>query len=181
MKLNILMASAALIALAGIPAAHAETVTTKTLVQQEEMPGVNKINLTAFDVNEDGTLSMQEVGERLFRLFDRDGNGSIDNIEWGTKAIMTIIPMEKETLKFVDYNDDGNAEVIQHTEQNFLKDSHLSRFDENHDGLTPKEFIDTGYEVLDDDEDRLINLEEWKEAYMESLHTPVNEPERYQQ
>jgi hypothetical protein len=180
MKMKILMASAALITLGGAPA-HAETVTTKTVVQQEEMPGVNKINLTAFDVNEDGTLSMQEVGERLFRLFDRDGNHSIDNIEWDTKAIMTIIPMEQQTLKFVDLNDDGNPEVVEHTEATFLKDSHLMRFDDNKDGLTPKEFIGKGYENLDDDQDKLINLEEWKEAYMESLHSPVNEPEKYQQ
>ncbi len=180
MKTSILMASVALLTLTGGIAAHAETITTKTVVQQENLPNTNKINLTAFDVNEDGTLSMAEVGERLFRLFDRDGNHSIDNLEWSTKAVMTVIPMEKETLKLVDLNDDGNPETVEHTQETFLKESRLMRFDENRDGLSPKEFIDTGYEVLDDDEDRLINLEEWKEAYMEAVHAPVNEPERYQ-
>ncbi len=92
---------------------------------------------------------------------------------------MTIIPMEKMTLKLVDYDDDGDADESSHTYETFIKESHLMRFDDNKDGLSPAEFMSAGFEELDDDQDKLINLEEWKEAYLESLHAPVDEPERY--
>jgi Ca2+-binding EF-hand superfamily protein len=162
-------------------AAFAETVNTKTVVQQQDIPGVNKINFMAFDLNGDGILSMREIGERLFELYDTDGNGSIDNIEVGRKAVMTIIPMEKMSATVVDIDDDGVADHKDMTYEKFIQQSHLARFDENKDGLTAAEFIGKGYEVLDDDQDKLISLEEWKEAYKESLHIPVNEPERYKQ
>ncbi|MCC7305678.1 MAG: hypothetical protein IT558_05400 [Alphaproteobacteria bacterium] len=161
--------------------AAAATVTTTTIVQQEDLPNTNKINFMAFDLNEDNVLSMREIGEKLFRLFDLDGNHSIDNIEFNKKGVMTIIPMEKTTFIQVDYNDDGSTDEAAVSYQDFIRDSHLMRFDENMDGLTPAEFIETGIEELDDDQDKLINLEEWKEAYMESLHLPVNEPERYKE
>jgi hypothetical protein len=159
--------------------AIAETVTTKTVVQQSIMPDTNKINFMAFDLNNDGILSRREVGEKLFTLFDLDGNGSIDNIEFDKKTVMTIIPMEKTTLTVVDFDDDGRADQAGSTYEDFIKESHLMRFDDNKDGLSPAEFINSGYEKLDDDEDKLISLEEWKEAYRVSLHTPVDEPERY--
>jgi hypothetical protein len=69
---------------------------------------------------------------------------------------------------------------VDHTEETFIKQSQLMRFDGNMDGLSANEFINTGYEKLDDDEDKLINAEEWDEAYMELTRAPVNEPERYQ-
>jgi Ca2+-binding EF-hand superfamily protein len=180
MNIKTLMASAALIALCGIASpALAETVTTKTVITQQELANTNQINFIAFDINNDGILTMKEVGEKLFHLFDQDGNGNIDNLEFDRKTVMTIIPMEKETLKLVDYNNDGHIEESIYTHEEFLQRSHLSRFDTSTDGLSAKEFIDTGYEVLDDDEDRLISLDEWREGYQVALHTKVNEPERY--
>lgn len=176
-SLNLTAAAAiALLSLAGT--ASAETVTTKTTVQQKDIPDVNKVNLTAFDLDKNGVLTMREVGSYLFGVFDTDGNGSIDNIEFKKKRFMTIIPMEKETLKLVDSDNDGNAEVVEQSYESFIKQSMLMRFDENKDGLSPNEFIGKGYEVLDDDEDRLINHEEWQEAYLQTV-LPVNEPERY--
>ena len=170
------VAAIALLSLAGT--ASAETVTTKTTIQQKDIPDVNKVNLTAFDIDKNGVLTMREVGSYLFGVFDTDGNGSIDNIEFKKKRFMTIIPMEKETLKLVDSNNDSNAEVVEQSYESFIKQSMLMRFDDNKDGLSPNEFIGKGYEVLDDDEDRLINHEEWQEAYLQTV-LPVNEPERY--
>lgn len=178
---SIYLMTAAAVALVGFSApVKAETVTTKVTVQQKDIPDVNKVNLTVFDADKNGILSMKEVGQYLFKIFDNDKNGSIDNIEFKQKRFMTIIPMEKETTLQVDFDDDGMPEKVDHSEENFIKQSQLMRFDDNMDGLSPNEFINTGYEVLDDDEDKLINAEEWDEAYMELTRAPVNEPERYQ-
>lgn len=180
MKTMYLMTAAA-VALIGFSAvAQAETVTTKVNVQQKDIPDVNKVNLIVFDADKNGILSMKEVGQYLFDVFDNDKNGSIDNIEFKQKRFMTVIPMEKETTLQVDFNDDGIPEKVDHTEETFIKQSQLMRFDGNMDGLSANEFINTGYEKLDDDEDKLINAEEWDEAYMELTRAPVNEPERYQ-
>jgi hypothetical protein len=169
MTFKTLMASAAVLAAMTLaPAAYAETVTTRTLVQPAPLPGLKQVDFTVFDINGDGFYSMPEVGERLFHSFDKDGNGHIDNIEWDHKAIMTITPMTKETFKFVDMNDDGMVENSTYTYQTFYTASGLSMFDEHKDGLSAKEFIGVGYRKLDRDDDNQIGLEEWKQAYLES-------------
>lgn len=174
------MLSAAMAVVGFTSGAFAETVTTKTVVQQEEVPGVNKVNLTVFDLDKNGILSRKEIGEYLFRTFDTDGNHNIDNLEFKKKMFITLIPMEKETTTILDFDDDGRPDDVQHTEESFVQLSQLGRFDDNKDGLSANEFINKGYEELDDDEDRQINLEEWEEAYKELVSAPVNEPERYQ-
>jgi hypothetical protein len=174
--LTLTVAAIALMAVGG--EAMADTVTTKTVVQPTDVPDVNKVNLMAFDTDKNNVLSMREVGNYLFDVYDTDGNGNIDNIEFKQKKFMTVIPMEKETTTVFDYDDDGKADVVEHTSQDFIQQSHLMRFDDNKDGLAANEFIGKGYEELDDDEDRQINREEWTEAYLQ-LVLPVNEPERY--
>ena len=148
--------------------AHAETVTTKTFVQAKDNPAVNEIDFTVFDINNDGIFSMEEVGKRLFISFDRDNNDLIDNIEWNKKTVLTIAPMEQETFQFIDYDDDGYTDKSTYTYQTFYQASGLVRFDDNADGLSASEFIDTPMQKLDKDGDNLINLKEWEEAYKES-------------
>ncbi len=180
MNYKILTYSTAILALFAVPmSVQADTVTTKTLVQAKALPNTDEINFSAFDANGDGEYSMQEVGERLFDVFDVNNDRSIDNIEWDHKSMMTITPMEQETYKFVDHNDDGVAEHVSYTREEFFQTSGLIKFDENYNGLSASEFIGVGFQELDDDDDNMINLEEWKEAYIES-RTPLNaEPERY--
>ena len=110
---------------------NAETVTTKTVVSTKHLNGVDRVNFASFDLNGDGILSMSEVGERLFYAFDMDGNEVIDNIEMNKKSVMTIIPMEKQTFKFVDDNNDGKTDEGAYTYETFIEKSKLMRFDKD--------------------------------------------------
>lgn len=175
---KLLLASVAGMALITMPA-HAETVTKKTVVQQKELPEMNKTNFSAFDLNDDQVLSMQEVGEKLFYIFDTDGNEVIDNIEFDHKQVMTVIPMEKDTYTFVDWDNDGEAEQSTYTRENFFEVSGLMRFDKNMDGLTAEEFIGKTMLELDIDKSKVIELDEWESAYEESVRPANAEQERY--
>lgn len=179
MKFNFLFYTAATLAILAFPAAsQAETLTTKTVVETKDLPNINQINFSAFDVNQDGSYSMAEVGDKLFDIFDSNKDKMIDNIEWDNRNVYTITPMEKTTFNFVDHNDDGRAEHATYTYETFYKASGLIKFDENQNGLSAKEFIGAGFENLDDDEDKLITREEWKEAYLK--HLPEHaQPETY--
>ncbi len=164
-----LLYSVAVVALVSlVPSAQAETVTTKTYVQPQELPNVNEVNFRAFDVNNDGSYSMSEVGERLFESFDRDHNGLIDNREWDQRAVMTITPVEKETFKYIDYDDDGLTDSASYTYQTFYQASGLIKFDDNLDGLSARDFVKADIQALDENEDNMIDMKEWKQAYLTS-------------
>lgn len=180
MKINYLLtgvAAIAIVASAGI--ATAETVHTKTYVKSQDVKHSDKIKFSDFDLNNDGMYSKSEVGEKLFYVFDLDGNEVIDNIEWDKRSMHTIIPMEKQTYKFVDYNNDGYTDLSTYTYETFYNESGLIRFDKNQDGLSAAEFIGTGFLELDDSGNKMIELEEWKEGYT-AMTKPANaEQERY--
>ncbi|MCK6419185.1 MAG: hypothetical protein L6Q57_09730 [Alphaproteobacteria bacterium] len=177
MKRKVIASSAMLIVLLS-GTSYAQTVTTKTIVQPQLVPNVVTVNFSAFDRNKNGAYSMIEVGERLFEAFDLDHNEMIDNTEWDRKTVMTITPMERQTFTFVDYDDDTMPENSTYTYETFYRASGLIKFDHNQNGLSAAEFIDAGFQWLDDDEDNLINLEEWKEAYMQT-RPEHDQPERY--
>ena len=172
MKKQLLMLSAAVMVTAATSTAYAETVHTKTYVKSQDMKNVNEINFSAFDVNNDGLYAKSEVGTRLFYVFDRDGNEVIDNLEWDDESVYTITPMKKETYRFVDYDDDGYTDLTSYTYERFYEESGLIRFDENRDGLSASEFIDESFMSLDDNDNRMIDLDEWQEAYMAWLDEP---------
>jgi hypothetical protein len=159
----------AVIAFASTGIAHAQTVVTETVVQPQNIEGSKSIDFTEFDVNKDGLYGREEVGEKLFYLFDQDGNQVIDNIEWDNRNIYTIVPLEKETYRFVDYNDDGHTDLTTYDYDVFYDETGLIRFDQNKNGLSAKEFIETPYLKLDTDNSTTIELDEWKKAYEERL------------
>lgn len=178
---KLLLASTALFMLVTGGAAQAETVRTQTVVHQADIPNMEKVDFTIFDINNDGILSMSEVGKKLFRIFDTDGNMVLDNIEFHNKKMMTIIPMEKSTLTLVDYDNDGVVDKSAYEYDTFIQQSRLSRFDEDKDGLSPVEFTGNSFLELDDDKSKAIELEEWEEAYTVMVHPKAAEQERYQQ
>jgi hypothetical protein len=175
---KLMLASAAFVALS-TGAAHAETVTTTTVVTPQAVPNMIQTDFAAFDLNGDNVLSMKEVGTKLFYIFDTDGNEIIDNIEINNRQVMTIIPMEKKTFTFVDLNNDGHAEASSYTSEAFIKDSRLARFDKNNDGLSAGEFVEKSFLELDTDNSKAVELDEWKKAYIASLSAPNADPDHY--
>jgi len=176
-KLNI--AAMAVFLACGAPA-HAETViTTLTIVEPQQLENANMIDMSAFDIDHNYILSMSEVGEKLFEIFDRDGNEIIDNLEFAQNSLLTIAPMEKETLTYIDYAPTGSVDEMTFTREEFMKTSQLVRFANDYDGLSPEEFLDKPFLALDDNDDKAVDLQEWKEAYASLVKYPHEEAERY--
>lgn len=164
---SLLMAGVAVLTL-GV-AAHADTVTKQTTVQQKELADTYKVNFSAMDLNGDGILSRSEVGGKLFNIFDGDGNGVIDNIEYGRSKVLTVIPLQKSELTMVDFDDDGVPDVTKYTTEDFARFSMLNRFDADNDGLSAEEFINQPFLKMDTDKSGVIEPKEWRAAYIKSL------------
>jgi hypothetical protein len=163
---------------------QAPTVTTTkdTFITQQDVPGTQKVNFSDFDANKDGTLSRNEVGGKLFYIFDTDGNQVIDNIEYTRPMVLTIIPMEKKEITTIDFNDDGVADSTSYSQEEFFEQSKLARFDQNKNGLSAREFLDRRvYWNLDDNKDKTVDIKEWKRAYIASLQPSAANPNRYNQ
>lgn len=181
MKTLTLLAGTALVAMVAMMpvAANADTVKTEVVVKQQDIPNRNKVYFSDFDLNKDGILSRWEVGERLFRSFDLDGNMTIDNQEFDKKSVLAIVPVEKETLKMVDINDDGKSEVATYTVETFMQESGLARFTQGSPSISPHDFIGTDYKVIDTSRNGFIELSEWKEIYAKVYAHKHDNPKIY--
>tara|TARA_B100000686_G_scaffold350567_1_gene446894 strand:+ start:649 stop:1185 length:537 start_codon:yes stop_codon:yes gene_type:complete len=145
--------------------ASAETIKQTTIERQMIDPGVKVIDVTDFDLNNSGTISIDEVGEKLFYLYDIDGNEIIDNQEFDQPLIASVVPVERETITVVDINSDGVSEETSYEVDRFMKQTRLAMFDTDKDGLSPHEFIGEGFLKLDSNDDMSIDINEWKSAY----------------
>jgi hypothetical protein len=154
------------------------TIKTETHTKPNYQSDVNYIDFSVLDYNQDGVYSMDEVGDQLFRSFDRDRNELIDNIEWERQTVLINIPMEKETYRYVYYSDDGRPDEQTYTHENFTKKSGLARFSEDENGLSAKEFIGRSFNDLDMNNDRFLGKTEWARAYRESIKEPMQHLKR---
>ena len=157
------------------------TVTKTTETTPKMIAGTIPVDFTSMDLNSDGILSRREVGEKLFFLFDTDGNRVIDNIEIKKNQVITLVPFERKHLTMIDFNDDGIADVVDVEYQDFTHASMLNRFDKDSDGLSAEEFIGHSALELDTDKSGVVEYPEWKEAYAKSVSPLSAKQWRYQQ
>lgn len=160
-------------------AAPGSTVTTTTTTKSSkswsttEKPlypaGTKVLNLVEFDLNGDGILTRREAGDRLFRLYDTDGNMVIDNNEYERAAVFTVTPVEQKTVLSYDLDGDGLADHTQVSSEVFLRESMLARFDGNGNGLSPREFTNRAFLIADLNNDKQILQEEWIASYDAAL------------
>lgn len=161
---------------AAAPALSDEIITkiTDIYTTQKAMPDTITVDFSAFDLNQDGELSRDEVGEKLFRIFDTDGNGVIDNIEFERPLVMTVIPMERKTVISTDFGADGEPGRVETSTEDFYKRSMLAKFDKDGSGLSARLFLERTFWSLDDNRDRVIDLREWKTAYNAAIRPSAN-------
>jgi hypothetical protein len=145
-----------------------ETVTKTRPILPET--GARIVNFLDFDLNGDGILSTQEVGEMLFKLFDSDGNALIDNVEFEKRNVMTVVPMQQETVVRYDFNNDGFPDKVERAHETFMEKTQLSRFDLAGGGLSPRDFVGKSFMRMDIDRSRFIELNEWRGAYDEAIN-----------
>lgn len=157
------------------------TVVKTTETTPKIIEGAIPVNFAAMDLNSDGILSRREVGEKLFFLFDTDGNRVIDNVEIKKNQVITVVPFEKTQLTMIDFNDDGIADVVDVEYQDFMQASMLNRFDKDNDGLSAEEFIGHSALELDTDKSGVVEYPEWKEVYAKSASPLSAKQWRYQQ
>lgn len=164
-----------------VMAESVKTTTTRTIITNKPIAGATAVDFSVFDTNQDGVYSKEEVGERLFKSFDKDGNELVDKNEWKLKTVITIIPMQRQTIKSVEYNNDGIAHETVHTYEEFNAATGLSKFDLNKNGLSAQEFIGKDFYKVDTNKDNFIDIDEWRSAYIESLpKVPMhNRPSNY--
>lgn len=146
------------------------TVTTQTATEARVPLGAPLVvRIDDFDVNHDNLLAMDEIGYTLFKLYDTDGNQVIDNIEYERPALLTVTPMQTTTKVSYDFDGDGMADKNVYTYDTFMQHSHLTRFDSNGNGLSPREFAGMSFLEADIDNDRAIREKEWQGLYVASI------------
>lgn len=132
------------------------------------------IDFTEFDVNKDGVYEKSEVGEKLFTIFDRDGNEVIDNREMKKIGLKVHSKMKKRRIETVEYHSDGKEQKKTISEEDFIRESKLIKFDQDEDGLSPLDFLGMTFYRVDVNDDGVIGMYEWQRAYAESIR-PLHE------
>lgn len=144
---------------------------TKVVTEEKILakPGAHMYNIADFDLNKDGVLTLDEIGQTLFKMYDTDGNNIIDNIEYERKSVLTVVPVEKSTVVSYDLDGDGVVDEIKRTDEVFMRETQLSRFDTNKDGLSPHGFTGRSFLEADINRDKAIDLSEWRGSYIGSI------------
>jgi hypothetical protein len=155
------------------------TVTWETHEKTIIPTGSRVINLPDFDDNHDGIISRTEVGAHMFKMFDTDGNEIIDNKEYERKAVLTIVPVEKTTKITYDFDNDGKADEVKETGEDFLKATQLVRFDAKGDGLSAHDFMERDFLAADVNRDHAIDVKEWQGSYNELVDKKNKENARF--
>jgi hypothetical protein len=174
-----LLAATALMTAALATGASAASITKTTVVTTEPIANAVPIDFMAFDRNHDGVLSANEIGAQLFYIFDADGNEVIDNIEFDQARVYTVGKVKKETTFSLDLNDDGIPDQVSTDVDYALEQSHLARFNNGGAKLSAREFIGDSFLRLDVNDDKAIDLKEWKQAYAKSVRPETAIQERY--
>lgn len=152
------------------PVTTGTTVTTHTATLPAPIPGTSRaIHFEDFDLNRNNVLSMDEVGEMLFRLYDTDGNMVIDNNEYERPSVLTFAPMTQTTSVSYDFDNDGVPDKTVYTYDTFMQRTQLSRFDHNGNGLSPHEFTGKSFLQADVDDSKAIEMKEWQGTYVASI------------
>jgi hypothetical protein len=157
-------------------------IRTETHMKTEEQSvttiNTRAINFMDFDMNKDGVVSVNEVAQSLFKLYDADGNGGIDSNEYERRTMVNVMPAQKETVVSYDFDGDGKPDATKYTYETFMEDTWLTHFSANKNGLSAHEFVGLYFNEADVNKDHMVDLKEWEGTYIPSIDKANKEKAR---
>ncbi len=134
------------------------------------------IEIDDMDLNHDKRLVRTEVAEYLFYYFDRDGNESLDRIEYRRERELSFKPNEDSVLRMIDLDNDGFDDDVVYTNESFFKEAMIGDYDPDELPIDAKYFMDVSFLRLDTDHSRAIELDEWQKIYGKYAVVKPNAP-----
>ncbi len=189
-----ILASAAFLIDTASAATSAKTVTTQTntvapdgsvqyekhtVVTTGEVP-VRPMTFYYYDKGFDRIVSSYELTPTIFEIWDKDNNKMIDMGEFYDNELVMYEPVEYSNRTYTDLDADGHPELTR--EEYTVRLTQLPMYatinSDGKDGISAYEFVGTGFQAVDRDDDNQISYNELSKAFYEQPRF-ASEPDLY--
>jgi len=150
------------------PAVDGAVVYESKTVTAPSMPeGVRPVVFYYYDAKAGEIIAADTVTEDIFKLWDVDGNGYISPQEYYHNAMVVYEPVETRTQVFADVDADGRMELTR--EEYTLRLQQIPHYaainTDGKAGISAHEFLGTGFQPADRNDDNKVSLSEFTEAF----------------
>lgn len=164
------MLGAALLAVLSLSANGAHAETQRTVAVEKNADGSTTTTTTTRyyydrDLNHNGILDDQEFPSYVYSRFDRNGDGFLDDSEWGTSSARWY-GAEPRYKSYTAWDKNGDGRLDPTEFDVVVSDSGLYKtWDVNSDKtLESNEYAEATFRLYDENKDGNLSLEEWKAA-----------------
>lgn len=150
----------------------------KTVVAPVATDGKRPVIFYYYDAKAGEIVAASDMSKEIFQIWDKDRNGYVSPQEFYENAMIIYEPTETSTTVFSDVN--GRLKVTQ--EEYTLRLQRIPAYGEinkdNKAGISAYEFLGTGFQEADDNDDNQISYGEFTEAFYGQPRM-ASEQERY--
>lgn len=134
-----------------------------------------------YDVERSRIVAADDMSESIFNLWDKDSNDLIDMDEFYSNQMVIYEPIEYSKRTYQDVDADGALELTQ--QEYTLRLQQISTYSEinkdDKEGISVHEFIDTGFQKADANDDNYISYDELRNSFYGQPRFITTESERY--
>lgn len=145
-----------------------------------DLANQTEIDIPALDLDDDGRIRREEAAEYLFYYFDRDGNETLTNGEYGADREISLLPYEAAAAPFVDLDGDGKDDGAVYTTETFLAAVMQGEYDPQAEGapavVTAKKMAGLSFLKADDNGSGAVEMTEWQKSWLRNAAVKPKQP-----